>query len=66
MTESKLFIYDIFNKGISNTPLHIFHDIDLSKSKHIVFRYLRLWIEKPAVGWGVSIWQLDIEGVYAS
>ena len=25
-------------------------------------RYLRLFIEKPAVGWGVSLWQFDVFG----
>ena len=27
-------------------------------------RYLRLYILKPAVGWGVSLWQLDVFGTY--
>ena len=49
--------------GVSyKLPLHITHSIDLSRSEDIYFRYLRLLIERPAAGWGVSLWQVDVYG----
>lgn len=43
-------------------PLHIVHSIDLSRSKSVGFRFLQIYIVKPAAGWGVSLWQVDIYG----
>eukprot|EP00934_Nitzschia_sp_Nitz4_P003665 Nitzschia sp. Nitz4//scaffold8_size234185//66468//67037//NITZ4_001247-RA/size234185-processed-gene-0.150-mRNA-1//-1//CDS//3329559776//3655//frame0 len=45
----------------SKTPLHIVHTIDSLQSKQ-KFRYLRLYILKSAMGWGVSLWQFDVFG----
>ncbi|KAL3795547.1 hypothetical protein HJC23_009260 [Cyclotella cryptica] len=56
-------------------PLHIIHTIEwgtvVGNSKveisnvdgtcHLV-RYLRIFIRKPARGWGVSLWQVDVYG----
>ena len=46
------------------TPLHIVHTIHLEDAPmdcpHL--RYLRVFINKPARGWGVSIWELDVYG----
>jgi hypothetical protein len=51
-------------------PLHVVHDVDISKgailTSSVPFRYLQLFIEQPAAGWGVSVWQLDIYGEDAS
>ena len=47
-------------------PLHYVHTIDLPVRPAVAaaaaadFRYLRLYIVRPAVGWGVSVWQLDV------
>ena len=48
-------------------PLHYVHTIDLPRGGDAAaaaaaadFRYLRLYIVRPAVGWGVSVWQLDV------
>ena len=56
-------------------PLHIIHTmnftaavsqkketIDTHQQVPFLLRYLRLFIIKPAVGWGVSVWQLDVFG----
>jgi hypothetical protein len=46
-------------------PLHIIHDVDISRGASGMtspFRFLQLFIEKPAAGWGVSVWQIDIFG----
>jgi len=46
-------------------PLHILHDIDISRgavTMSLPFRYLQLYIVRPAAGWGVSVWQLDVFG----
>ena len=43
-------------------PLHIVHTLNLNRTKDIFFRYLQLVIEKPAAGWGVSLWQVDVHG----
>ena len=43
-------------------PLHVVHSLDLKRSDDIFFRYLRIEIMKPAAGWGVSLWQIDIYG----
>ena len=47
------------------TPLHVIHTIYPLKVKRPL-RYLRLLILKSAMGWGVSLWQLDVYGVYKS
>jgi hypothetical protein len=51
-------------------PLHIIHTIfweeDVlqidDKSKCRTMRNLRIFIRKPARGWGVSLWQVDVYG----
>lgn len=47
-------------------PLHVVHKIELTELepqvKDMVFRYLRVFIVKPAAGWGVSLWQVDVYG----
>lgn len=44
-------------------PLHVLHDIELDDDARAVpFRFMRLYIVKPAVGWGVSLWQFDVFG----
>lgn len=49
--------------GVSfKLPLHVVHTLDLRRSEEIMFRYLRLEITKPAAGWGVSLWQMDVYG----
>lgn len=49
--------------GVSfKLPLHVIHTLDLKRSEDIFFRYLRLEIMKPAAGWGVSLWQIDVYG----
>lgn len=47
------------------TPLHVTHTIYPLKVQKPL-RYLRLLILKSAMGWGVSLWQLDVYGVYKS
>lgn len=46
------------------TPLHIVHTIHLEDVPMDCppLRYLRVFINKPARGWGVSIWELDVYG----
>lgn len=46
------------------TPLHVVHTIDLEQVEDCPMRFLRVFIEKPARGWGVSLWQLDVYGWY--
>ena len=51
-------------------PLHVIHTVQLleegQKSRvgdtTMPFQYLRVLILKPAMGWGVSLWQLDLVG----
>ena len=50
-------------------PLHVVHTInlhrhDVNDRTHMEFTELRLNILKPAVGWGVSLWQLDVYGQF--
>lgn len=48
-------------------PLHVVHDIELDEDAQAVpFRFMRLFVEKPAIGWGVSLWQFDVFGRVAS
>jgi hypothetical protein len=45
----------------SKTPLHIVHTVTVLD--HVVpFKYLRVYIRKSAMGWGVSLWQVDVYG----
>lgn len=39
-------------------PLHIVHRFSLQAQT----QQLRLWIERPARGWGVSLWQIQVYG----
>lgn len=49
--------------GVTYTlPLHIIHNIDISQFRDIDFRYLQVFIRKPAAGWGVSLWQVEVRG----
>ena len=44
-------------------PLHVIHTIILdAEARKMKFRYLRLYILKPASNWGVSVWQFDVYG----
>ena len=52
-------------------PLHIIHTLDVTGlgpsssamvARNPSFRFLRLFIIKPARGWGVSLWQFDVLG----
>lgn len=47
-------------------PLHITHTIHLEDAATGMscppLRYLRVFINKPGRGWGVSIWELDVYG----
>lgn len=45
----------------SKTPLHVIHTLHSLQSTRS-FRYLRLYILKSAMGWGVSLWQFDVIG----
>ena len=59
-------------------PLHMIHTIDwgsdddISKESHDEqyhchsMRYLRIFIRSSAMGWGVSLWQVDIYGRLSS
>jgi len=42
-----------------DTPLHVIHTVPLAQDAGR-FQELRLTIETPAAGWGVSLWQLDL------
>jgi len=47
----------------TTTPLHVIHTINLTTiSPERPLRYLRLFILKSAMGWGVSLWQFDVYG----
>lgn len=49
--------------GAQNMPLHVIHAIELDQyARAVSFRIMRLFIVKPAVGWGVSLWQFDVLG----
>ena len=43
----------------SKTPLHIIHTITMSVPT-VSFTFLRVYIRKSAMGWGVSLWQLNV------
>jgi len=46
-------------------PLHIIHTIPVERFAAPTppsYRYLRLFINRPARGWGCSLWQFDVEG----
>lgn len=47
-------------------PLHIIHNINLQHQSDIhpfeAYRYLKVYILRPARGWGVSLWQVDVFG----
>jgi F5/8 type C domain len=45
----------------SKTPLHIVHTVVILEPV-VTFTYLRVYIRKSAMGWGVSLWQLDVYG----
>jgi hypothetical protein len=56
-------------------PLHVVHTIDWTTTAEARdedfdgdgrcrrLRYLRVYIRRPARGWGVSLWQVDVFGV---
>ena len=47
--------------GVKKQPLHVIHTIELFElSKKFVI--LRLFITRPAMHWGVSLWQFDVYG----
>jgi hypothetical protein len=45
----------------TKTPLHVVHTIPVDNKRPI--RYLRIHILQPAMGWGVSLWQVDLYGL---
>jgi hypothetical protein len=46
----------------SKTPLHIEHTVTMLEVTQQSYSFLRLYIRKSAMGWGVSLWQLDVYG----
>ncbi|KAL3945494.1 MAG: hypothetical protein SGBAC_000393 [Bacillariaceae sp.] len=48
----------------TKTPLHIIHTIDGFTEKKPI-RYLRVFVDRSKMGWGVSLWQFDVYGIYA-
>lgn len=42
-------------------PLHVLHTIAPLEGEP--FRILRIFICKPAHGWGVSLWKVDVYGM---
>lgn len=42
-------------------PLHIVHNITVA-TETSSFTRLRVWIRSSAMGWGVSLWQVDVYG----
>lgn len=49
----------------TKTPLHVVHTLHpLQQPSQRPLRYLRLYILKSAMGWGVSLWQFDVFGYY--
>lgn len=46
----------------TKAPLHVIHTLYPLNCPHPL-RYLRLHILKSAMGWGVSVWQLDVYGM---
>ena len=46
-----------------DTPLHVIHALNLYRpgtTERERVRYVKLHIRKPAAGWGVSLWQIDL------
>ena len=62
----------------TKTPLHVIHTISIQSTSEIVqlqrradkgrwIKYLKVWIQRPGKhGWGVSLWQIDVYGLYES
>ena len=58
--------------GAKGQPLHVMHTVLLVEDDQgydaaspVVtepFRFLRVLVLRPAMGWGVSLWQLDLIG----
>jgi hypothetical protein len=46
----------------SKTPLHIKHTVTMLEVIPESYSFLRLYIRKSAMGWGVSLWQFDVYG----
>jgi hypothetical protein len=49
----------------TKTPLHVVHTID-ELNHNWPIKYLRIGILKSEMGWGVSLWQVDVYGQYES
>jgi hypothetical protein len=45
----------------TKTPLHVVHTIPVDNKRPL--RYLRIGILQSAMGWGVSLWQVDLYGL---
>jgi hypothetical protein len=45
------------------TPLHVVHTTAISETESMPFKFLRLYIWKSTMGWGISLWQLDAYGI---
>ena len=63
----------------TKTPLHVIHTISIQSTSDIMqlqserddkgrwIKYLKVWIQRPGKhGWGVSLWQIDVYGLYES
>jgi len=49
--------------GQRPTPLHVVHTVKLRADDSeggVTFQWLRVFVVRPATGWGVSLWQLDL------
>jgi len=46
--------------GAAGVPLHVVHTLRVDST--VAFRELRVAIRRPARGWGVSVWQIDVFG----
>ena len=49
--------------GVADREVKLHHVDTLAVDDGVAFRYLRLDVARPARGWGVSVWQIDVEGV---
>ena len=57
----------------TKTPLHVIHTITIQsgdskqqeQQQETLIRFLKIWIQRPGKhGWGVSLWQVDVYGLY--
>lgn len=46
-------------------PLHVVHSVQLKPQQpqqQLSYRSLRVYVIRPARGWGISLWQVDVFG----